>query len=376
MELVVYYDEDYPTVWVQREISKKITNFLKSKKFVVYNAEDLASWMEKSIQDDMCWQGVVVFSQDIVPDTICHGPFPYSLIREYLDCGGSIVWIGDIPFFYYGLLDPSNDRTIALKPHEANVSSPALVKTQRGELETLYTPFKSAYLKDQDGKFAKYWSSGGCFSILGVMPVYQEFTHSKVSITGAGKSFGLQTAWYSIRPILIKGSNLGKDKVTVLATTKPLSLISTRKTIFRARVRSLREMEVEERAISFPRIIDAISKSLGPIVAVGLALGSIAAGIREFAAVPSLVWFAIAAGFLLLAFLLWFFHWREIIASAWVKNFNQQHPTSGFVRLWDFKLHRITDSMLEELYKVALSRIETNVASKSNIGVLAECTDK
>ncbi|TET19847.1 hypothetical protein E3J74_05110 [Candidatus Bathyarchaeota archaeon] len=349
MQLIVYYDDDYPTVWVQREISMKITSFLKSKNFVEYNAEDLAKWMEESIKKDTCWQSVVVFSQDVVPDTICHAPEPSSLIREYLDCGGRIIWIGDIPLFYFG-------------PH------PSRAKTQYADARLIpLTPLSeipfdgvdfakasSRVFKDRDGNITIYWGSGACFSILGVMPLYLDFPSSNVSITKRGESFGLKNPWYSIRPIIIKGSNLRNKKATILATTKPLSLMATKKTIFRARVRSLRE--VKERGISFPSIIDALSKFLGPIVTIGSAVVSIAAGLRGFAAIPSSVWFAIALGLFVLAFVLWFFRWRERFASAWFKNFNNRHPASGFIRLWDFRIHRITDEMLKDLYDVTLAK--------------------
>lgn len=341
MELIVYHDDNYPTAWIPREVSKKITRFLKSKDFVEHNAEDLAKWMEKSIDEETCRQSVVVFSQDIVPDTICHTPSPSSLIREYLDCGGRVVWIGDIPFFYFGL-HPSRPQT----QYAEERLSPLLKPISEEEFKKL------GVFKDKNGKFAKYWGVGGCFSILGVMPLYLDFPSSKVSITKRGKSFGLQNPWYSIRPILLGGSNLRKKKTIVLATTKPLSLISTKKTIFRARVRRLRE--VEERGITFPSIMDALSKSFGPILTLVGAMASIVAGLRGFAGVPLLVWFAIA-GLFLLALVLWFFQRRERLASAWFKNFNKQHPTSGFIRLWDFKLHRITYTMLEELYNVAVA---------------------
>ncbi len=349
-ELIVYYDEDYPTVWIRREVSKKIASFLKSENFVEYAAEDLAKWMEESIKNDTCWRSVVVFSQDVVPDTICHSPEPSSLIREYLDCGGRVVWIGDIPFYYFGpnplsaKTQYADARLIPLTPASEDFS-------ESGDFVTA----RSHAYKDRNDKIAYRWGSGACFSILGVMPLYLEFPSSKVSITKTGKSLGLQESWYSIRPIIIKGSDLRNNTVKILATTKPLSLMLTKKTIFRARVRSLHE--VNEREISFPSIIDSLSKFLGPIVTIGSALASVVAGLNEFAAVSSLVWYIISSSLFILAFTLWFFRWRERYASAWLKNFDKRHPTSGFLRLWDYRLHRITSNMLKDLYDVALARI-------------------
>jgi len=54
------------------------------------------------------------------------------------------------------------------------------------------------------------------------------------------------------------------------------------------------------------------------------------------------------------------------LASAWLKNFDERHPKSGFVRLWDVIPHRITDKMLEELYSVALARVERKTSSENS----------
>lgn len=103
MYLIVYYDEDYPNSWIPRVESKKIVGFLISKGFTQYNAEGLADWMRKSIDEGTCHQSMVVFSQDVVPETVCHDSTSNSLVRTYLDRGGTVLWVADIPFFYQGL---------------------------------------------------------------------------------------------------------------------------------------------------------------------------------------------------------------------------------------------------------------------------------
>jgi len=50
-----------------------------------------------------CRESVVVFAQDIVPETILDVlSSPNSIVRKYLDFGGRIVWIGDHPFWSKG----------------------------------------------------------------------------------------------------------------------------------------------------------------------------------------------------------------------------------------------------------------------------------
>jgi hypothetical protein len=58
MELIVYRDDNYATAWVPRELSKKITDFLIKKDFTEYNAEDLARWMEKCVDENRCCQSL------------------------------------------------------------------------------------------------------------------------------------------------------------------------------------------------------------------------------------------------------------------------------------------------------------------------------
>lgn len=336
MKLIVYYDDNYPTLWIPRDVSKKIATFLKSKNFMEHNAENLGKWMEKSIDENTCRQSVVVFSQDVVPDKVCHTAGPGSLVREYLDLGGRIVWMGDIPFFYCGLHRSSEQ----IQYPDAR----------------LFPAQTSPRFRDREGNIALRWGIGVCFSVLGVMPLYLDFPSSKVNITKQGEHSGLQSPWYSIRPVLIKGQNLRDTKVVILATTKPLSLVSTKKAAFHLRVRSLQE--VKEREVSYPSMLDFFSKFLGLIITLGSAMLSLIAGFSGFTAVPSPVWFASASGLFVLALVLWGIRWRERFASAWLKNFNEQYPTSGFIRLWDFRLHRITDNMLKELYDVALMEIQ------------------
>jgi len=347
MELIVYRDDNYATAWVPRELSKKIADFLKSKNFVEYNADNLARWMENSIDKNTCRQSVIVFSQDIVPDTICHTPSPSSLFRTYLDCGGTIVWIGDVPIFYQGM-SPSRARKF-----EA-ISDEELEKyNEKAGAE------RSQVYKDQYGKFGFRWGIGGCFSVLGVMPVFMDFPSSKVSVTDEGKLFGLQNPWYSIRPIIIKSSILQENKPTALATSKPSYLVTTKKTIFRARVRTIRE--VEERKPSLPTSTELLVKILSliaPLASAIVALYSLLAGYATM-----ITWFfagvAVAIPFL---YVVYRYLTRETLASAWFKNFDNQPPVSGFIRLWDFKLNRITDKMLEELHRVALARLGKSVS--------------
>ena len=336
MKLIVYYDEDYANSWLPKSISIKIRDFLKEKGFTVFNAEDLAEWMEQSFDADTCWNSLVVFSQDVVPETVCNLPFPNSMVRSYLDSGGTIVWIGDVPFYYRGYNASCQKE---LSAQFKNLSD--------SEIEKL------GKLRDKTGKFASMSGRKGCFTSLGVIPIWLEHPSSKVKITKGGRKFGLRTRWYSNRPILLKGSNLRNRNLVVLAKTKPRYLMSLEKSIL---------SEQKERRLP-ANFVDFMSKIIGivPAIVTSLtALGLVLAGFGTATALPALG----TSVLLLLAYAVYWLFWsRSTYASAWFINFDKRHPLSGFIRLWDFVPWRITDSMLEELYGIVLKRKELSTLS-------------
>ena len=46
VEMVVYFDEDYPSSWISREWSCKIVEFLEDEGFVRKNAKELRMWLK------------------------------------------------------------------------------------------------------------------------------------------------------------------------------------------------------------------------------------------------------------------------------------------------------------------------------------------
>ncbi len=336
MKLIVYYDDNYPTHWISRQQSKRITNYFRNRNFKECNAEELSKFVEKSIDEDSCWQSVILFSQDVVPETVCHLPFPSSLIRNYLDHGGTIVWIGDIPFFYIGL-NPSRARSKHQKLSDKDLT-------------------RQSTFRDNAGKLANTIGRSGCFATLGTIPIWLNYPVSKVNITKKGRKSGLQTPWYSNRPILIRGSNLRGKKPVVLAESKPRYLRRLEKSVL---------SDEPERKIPFAGFFDFMSRLIGLVPALITTITAILSLLAGFERVvsSSLIF---ASGLFLIAYIgYWFFWSREKLASAWFKNFDEKHPTSGFIRLWDVIPHRITDKMLEELHSVVLSRVEREASSKN-----------
>ena len=101
----VYYDKAYPSSWISKKASRKILEFFdKQYKFKRVNAKELADVMKQTPGPST--EIVVVFSQDIVPDTVVDkpaSPTPNSLIRQFMNKGNVVIWLGDIPLLHVGM---------------------------------------------------------------------------------------------------------------------------------------------------------------------------------------------------------------------------------------------------------------------------------
>lgn len=115
---IVYYDRGYPGSWVEGENAEMARDHFVKRWFVEKNAEQLASWIRGVIQSDLAHRSLVVFAQDIVPDTVAEVRNDSCLIRRYLDAGGRVVWRGDIPFWYQGKAGGAKDNWSESDPFE------------------------------------------------------------------------------------------------------------------------------------------------------------------------------------------------------------------------------------------------------------------
>lgn len=214
---LVYHDAQYPTSWVTKEISELISTYLTQRGFKEVNADNLAKIMYEMIRANAATNTVLVLAQDIVPTTIAHRPSPDTIMRRYLDVGGRVVWIGDVPFYYQGHFDEKTVNWGVIGEHE-------------------------------------------------ILKVYTRFTWPlHTDITDDGVRWGLKLEWTGYRPV------------------------------------------------------DPLYSNLTHVLACSMA---------------------------------------GTFAHAWFKNFNSDHPNSGFLRMWDYTLHDVSDRMLEELYNVSTYLLE------------------
>jgi hypothetical protein len=100
---IVYFDDKYPSAWT-KDVSRRVSEHLSQRGFVVLDANALRHWMKETTSKNEANGSVVVFANDIVPNTVYEDGTPNIVIRRFLDNGGRVIWIGDIPFWYKGML--------------------------------------------------------------------------------------------------------------------------------------------------------------------------------------------------------------------------------------------------------------------------------
>lgn len=159
VETVVYYDPAFPSAWINKNkrYPEKIANAFSFKGIKMLDASSLKAFILEALNNCTAHQKLIVFSQDVAPDTIVESNSSDNTLRQYLDAGGSVLWIGDIPLYYKG---------------EADKEEPTLIA-----------------------------DSGAPTEILGIIPVFS-VPKTSVSFTHHGRLVGLRTKWSGMRPVI------------------------------------------------------------------------------------------------------------------------------------------------------------------------------
>jgi len=322
---VVYRDEYYPTNWIEYKNSDEIVKYLTDKKqkimFKEMNADELRDWMKKLVNKKNAKEHVVVFSQDVIPDTVFFDKSD-NLMREYLHLGGRVVWIGDIPFYNIGekVIDPSK-HIYQLKP--------SLIRP--GAVNNTY-------------------------AILGSFPAYA-FSESKVILTKEGKIRGLTHQWYSIRPVhpryIPPRFSFFKRKYVLAETilthpinekdVNPQKIKSEEGGMFSS-VKSVTEFLYT--IFSLPTVL------LGFFI---LLFGSIITGILKIPVDDRIKGIFLIVIIMLVIWIIKRYIRKKYFSSAWIKGFKNG---GEFIRIWDFRPEIISEFMLKDLYNVATKFLE------------------
>jgi len=336
---VVYRDTDYPTSWIDNnkldnyKNANTIVDYLTNKTtknvpipFVEKNGDKLRNWMENLIKKESAKGYVVVFSQDVVPETVFYDKSD-CLIRDYLNFGGRVVWIGDIPFSIKG---KKKEKIPILKI----IDGQAQYVGEYPDLEGMR--FNDTY------------------ALLGSFPAFA-FSESKVEITKEGLEKGLSKPWYSIRPVHPRYiAPWGKRKKYILANSN-LRYPLRDQDINPQRVKgegasafsSIKSMaEFLHTSFSLPAILIALLSAFFVWI---INLSKI--NVNYFLLGSILLFFSI------IIFLIWIYirKRKKCFASAWIKSFQND---GQFIRIWDCRPKDVPDQMLKDLYQVAIHDME------------------
>lgn len=169
MQTGVYFDEGRGGRWFQ-DHGGGIRDFLVEKGFEEVGAASIRDWMKNAI-NSATEETAIVFAIDEVPREICRADSANVLIRKYLNGGGRVVWVGDVPFWS---------------------------------------------INEQRNGSQEKWGVGLPQQILGVYPLMVEQSEA-VEFTEIGEQL-LNERWYGDRPIAVSDGN--RDK------TLPFNLVS------------------------------------------------------------------------------------------------------------------------------------------------------
>jgi hypothetical protein len=96
----IYYDPDYRESWIKNP--EAVAEFFDDRGFEVVNAQQLGYWVRERRKRNESCRSILVFAQDVVPDTVADLRSDTCELRLFLNEGGRVVWHGDVPFWYRG----------------------------------------------------------------------------------------------------------------------------------------------------------------------------------------------------------------------------------------------------------------------------------
>ena len=166
-----YWDPTYYTNWSDVASAAAIKDGVAAAGYTILNAAELKTWMDGHIADGEL--SVVIFCNDVAPETVAESMAATCTLRQYLNAGGKIVQPADIPF--YNVAHAGGGNTT--------------------------------------------WGDAGAGAILGFQTAdAPRDSMNTVTFTDDGLSWGLTVPWQSQRPAL--ASTAAAQNLTVLATDK------------------------------------------------------------------------------------------------------------------------------------------------------------
>ncbi len=99
----VYFDDGAATSWVNHSVGKELANKLsKDYGYLIVDYNGIVSIVKNAVKSDTARNHAIVFANDVVPYELFSDDIDpmNSLLMRFIAKGGTIVWIGDVPFWY------------------------------------------------------------------------------------------------------------------------------------------------------------------------------------------------------------------------------------------------------------------------------------
>lgn len=106
----VFWEPSTGFNWFQFGVDEQIRDYFVRAGYEQLDAKALAQFMKDAIANHR--PGVVVFAAHRVPATVIDDSSEAALLRQYLNAGGKVVWLGPPPLAYQR--DPKTDHVVAL----------------------------------------------------------------------------------------------------------------------------------------------------------------------------------------------------------------------------------------------------------------------
>jgi len=142
-KVYIYYDERYPTSWYGSYTSEVLIRYLGEilSRFNVEHSVVDADRLKEVILEEEPGRSVLIFAQDVVPDTVWDGS-PFSPLVTWFWNGATIFWTGDWEFHFIGHRDGTKTHIEGIEqvPFGGPVTAGVEAEVSATELGSRYIP--------------------------------------------------------------------------------------------------------------------------------------------------------------------------------------------------------------------------------------------
>ncbi len=94
---IVFHDHDYDAHWV--DDPGGVARWFVRRGFAEKNVPELKAWLEQQVATNQAIGTSVVFAMGVAPTSIIYPPYDDCLLAHYLEAGGRVVWLSNVPMY-------------------------------------------------------------------------------------------------------------------------------------------------------------------------------------------------------------------------------------------------------------------------------------